>query len=340
MLQRLPKYRRLTIVALGLMLAACATYSGVKMTKTDYGIRIPHKTHVDGGMSCTDCHDIAEKATIKGHDTCTACHEIDLEKMDVEQCKKCHTKPDQVVATRPVLLSPEVKFNHEKHASANVECAKCHTDPDKGPLPAMDKMKFCMDCHGTVRKELNECSVCHTKITKATRPETRGGTRISHNAPLLWAKEHGRESRVSPDFCSTCHDGPSFCDDCHSTQEPTSHTVAWRRETHGIEATWDRAKCAVCHEEDMCIKCHKNTQPSSHRAGWGGVANRHCANCHYPPELTNCTVCHEEIKHKGAKPSPHALGVFPATCGRCHPGGNPYRAPHLVNSTVSCRTCH
>jgi hypothetical protein len=141
-------------------------------------------------------------------------------------------------------------------------------------------------------------------------------------------------------YCSLCHDEQESCESCHTQNPPKDHTLAWRRKTHGLEATWDRASCAVCHEEDSCLKCHRNSTPSSHRAGWGSPLNRHCVNCHYPAEQSGCTVCHETIEHEDAMRSPHNLGIFPPNCNLCHPGGLPHQAPHLLNSTVHCVVCH
>ncbi|MCC6487883.1 MAG: hypothetical protein IT364_10320, partial [Candidatus Hydrogenedentes bacterium] len=137
-----------------------------------------------------------------------------------------------------------------------------------------------------------------------------------------------------------CHTDQSFCDDCHTTAAPDSHTASWRRKTHGMQASFDRNNCSVCHEEDSCLKCHSNTEPESHRQAWGPPANHHCTTCHYPPSKTNCVVCHESIEHPSALPSPHRVLLYPAQCAQCHPGGQTTRAPHPMNSTVNCRFCH
>ena len=66
----------------------------------------------------------------------------------------------------------------------------------------------------------------------------------------------------------------------------------------------------------------------------------HCVQCHFPERDTGCAVCHQNIEHPSARRSPHALGVFPADCARCHPGAIPDQAPHFSNSTVRCTQCH
>ena len=201
-------------------------------------------------------------------------------------------------------------------------------------------MAFCVDCHAKTRPELTECKVCHSEISKETKPQYRATAHIPHDAPQIWETVHGQQWRDDPAFCKKCHESQTFCEDCHRKNAPSNHTISWRRKTHGLRAEWDRSKCAVCHEEDMCLRCHKHTEPSSHRAGWGEPGNRHCLSCHYPPQETNCTVCHESIDHRSAPRSPHDAGLYPPRCAVCHPGGVPYRAPHPINSTVRCVTCH
>lgn len=186
----------------------------------------------------------------------------------------------------------------------------------------------------------NDCAVCHREITEETRPLFRDGARIAHDAPDLWLKLHGRESRFDPQYCAMCHDQVADCEDCHFREKPQNHTIAWRRKPHGLRAVIDPQNCAVCHEEDSCVKCHQKTEPASHRAGFGGSLNRHCVSCHMPQQDNSCTVCHERIEHRSSGRSPHSLGIYPANCAECHPGGMPHRAPHLTNNSVGCRSCH
>jgi len=197
-----------------------------------------------------------------------------------------------------------------------------------------------MDCHGKTDPKMNACSFCHSELSKESVPKFRRGTRIAHDAPEVWELVHGREARADAAYCAMCHEDEKDCVECHRREAPKSHTVTWRRRTHGLQANWDRQKCAACHEEDMCVRCHANTEPSSHRSGFGNPVNSHCVQCHFPQQDNGCTVCHETIEHRQARPSPHSRGVFPADCGRCHPGGLPHRAPHPMNNSARCVVCH
>lgn len=322
-------------------LVACTTATHDGAQKVDRGIRFPHDKHKEDN-ECATCHDTAAGGAIMPtHDVCSACHDIDVDNPTPETCGMCHTREDYSIEPIKRLLPEDVKFEHGKHVDKEIACDTCHPNPDKAKLPAQALKPFCMDCHGQTDAKLNECSVCHTQISKDTVPAMRGGVKIAHDAPEIWKRQHGRESLIDPAFCALCHDDEASCEECHRKNAPDNHTVAWRRTGHGFHATMDRQKCAVCHEEDSCIQCHQNTRPASHRrASWGAPINGHCVNCHFPAERTNCTVCHETIEHECALPSPHTFGAFPANCGMCHPAGVPYLAPHPNNSTVSCGMCH
>lgn len=329
----------LATVIICLCIGACVTVGTVKNHRPERGLKFAHGDHKE--MGCGDCHDGENgEPILPGHDICGACHDIDVDKPTPEGCGFCHADPEYTVKPRTRAIGEEIKFVHAPHAVKEIACAVCHPAPDQRPLPKGPAKPFCMDCHGKTNPALNECAVCHKELTKATIPLYHGGMRILHDVPKTWERTHGADSRRDPKFCELCHDDEAFCSSCHRKNPPQDHTLAWRRKPHGLRAAWDRERCAVCHEEDSCIKCHRHSEPASHRAGWGRVVNRHCISCHFPVEKTGCTVCHESVEHKGALPSPHTFGSFPPRCGACHPGGVPYRAPHLLNSTAHCTTCH
>jgi len=338
MLRQTRKYG-LAMLLVSVLLGACIT-AGVKHGAGDRGLKPPHKAHEKEGLACTDCHAPNDQGEpgMPNHDMCSTCHDFDVNKAD-ERCAKCHTRPEQQVDPIKKILNTESKFNHKAHAE-KVECAQCHGEPDKFVIPKGNKMEFCMECHKKTRPELTECSVCHKDLNKNVRPGFHEGVRIPHDNPQMWETLHGQESKKDPEFCLICHDREDSCEKCHRTNPPKSHTVAWRGRPHGMRAAWDREKCSACHEEDSCVKCHRHTQPDSHRGSWGGPVNRHCVSCHFPPSDTQCTVCHENMDHPKAVPSPHIIGIYPGQCGACHPGGVPYRAPHMMNTSIRCWACH
>jgi hypothetical protein len=346
---RQTRKRWLAILLLSAAVGACVTLTGTKSRHVDRGLLFKHATHPATDLACTDCHAVDNDEPKKaGHEICSACHDEQvnlpadskLAKTDPKACGLCHVNPDQSVKPRAKLLEPEQKFAHAPHVAKEIACPTCHPSPDKGALPAGSIMAFCTDCHGKTRRELNECKVCHSEIDKNVRPKSRNGIRIPHDVPQIWETVHGQQYKNDPAFCAMCHEQESHCEECHRKNPPSNHTVAWRRKSHGLRATWDREKCSACHEEDFCIKCHQSAEPSSHRGGWGAPGNRHCLVCHYPVRDTNCTACHEVIEHASAPHSPHERGLYPVRCLTCHPGGDPSRAPHPVNSTAGCMVCH
>lgn len=316
----------------------------VDSARDDRGIEFSHTLHVETHeLRCDDCHGFeANERILPNHNLCGVCHEIDEQAEDSRSCRLCHTRDDYSVDPLPRSFTSEVKFEHSPHLADEIDCSICHPNPQKRRLAQTPAMPLCMDCHEEHGDSLTACAVCHREITDTTLPTHRGSLRIAHDSPQVWERTHGREYAVDPEYCARCHvNEVESCETCHRQEAPTSHTASWRRRTHGLHASWNRNECAVCHEEDSCLKCHSNTRPASHRrAGWDSPRDRHCVSCHFPAERNNCTVCHETVEHSGTPSSPHNRGVFPSNCTQCHPGGNPFRAPHPVNNTVRCGVCH
>ncbi len=310
----------------------------------DRGIEFSHDFHAgELEIGCADCHRYgAGEEFMPGHQLCGVCHEMDEGSPFAADCAQCHTRDDRSVDPTLDLLGGERKFSHFPHLENNVDCSSCHDNPDRSRIAEGPLMARCVSCHELLGPEMTECGVCHRVIDEETMPQFRGASRINHDVPALWTRNHGHEYQADPQFCAVCHeDEEAFCASCHRQEKPQSHTLTWARRTHGLRASFDPTRCAVCHEEDSCVQCHQQTQPTSHRrAGWDGPADRHCVSCHMPPQNNNCTVCHETIEHPSARSSPHKFGRFPQACSKCHPGGNPYRAPHPTNSTARCVFCH
>ncbi len=334
------RYKLAMAVVLCILLGACVALRNHAPGNSDRGIKFPHPLHAEQGIGCADCHDLSSPDTVMpGHDMCSVCHDINMDEATEEMCGFCHTREDFSMDELKSVLTDEVIWSHDPHIAAEVECAACHTEPDARVIPAGDTMQWCMDCHGATDPKLNDCAVCHKELRIDVVPKYRGETRIAHDAPQVWEQIHGREARIDAEYCAVCHDKQDDCTTCHSVNKPKSHTMSFVRKTHGLEAAWDRAKCSACHEEDSCLKCHQNNKPTSHRGGFGSPLNTHCVQCHFE-ENNSCSVCHESIEHPSALPSPHTLGIYPANCALCHPGGLPLQAPHVMNSTVGCIVCH
>ena len=346
-----------TVVMLYAFVVACSTLREIARAKPNRGLLSNHELHAQEGMDCTDCHEFSagERATFAGHDTCSICHDIPEDKVTDASCSICHTRDDYSISPRLVVLNEEINFEHTVHLSAEVSCAECHPNPDRAPLRAGELMPLCMDCHegpdlafasiadsglDEVSFRANECSVCHKELDLDTVPTHRHGVRLAHDSPHVWETLHGSESLLDPKFCAYCHIDQEDCATCHRITKPASHTLTWSRKMHGLQATWNRQSCSVCHEEESCMKCHSTTQPTSHRGSFDAPQSTHCVQCHFPPE-NNCAICHESIDHLTATPTPHdADGGFPGDCVLCHPGGIGGAVPHFINLSTSCTFCH
>lgn len=366
---RRPGIRWTALAAVALYCAAFLISDGLfgrTQSPPDRGLKSGHDKHIEQELDCTTCHAWEEGGhVVPGHELCSICHEINMDVVaaveaketvaadDKSACAFCHTRDDQSVDPLVKRMSVETIFAHGPHVDASVACMECHKTPGVIPdLPKGPLMPWCMECHTkseppklengepSAAFAKNDCTVCHSEITAETRPKFRDGARIGHDSPDLWLKIHGHEAQFNPQYCTTCHDTVASCEDCHRREKPQSHTVAWRRKPHGLQAIIDQKNCSVCHEEDSCVKCHQKTEPASHRAGFGGSRNQHCVSCHFPPQDNSCTVCHENIEHGKARRSPHSLGIYPANCAECHPGGLPHSAPHAMNNSTNCRSCH
>lgn len=347
------------ILVLAVLAGSCLTFReapsrGAGPSDATRGFKFSHKLHKENGLDdCTVCHDptAAEPnaLTQPAHELCATCHDVPTtennnpptDPAERAKCSFCHLREDFTVTRWKPSLSTELKWQHAPHLNAQLDCVKCHTGTSEAKMRPALSMASCIECHKQQPKPgMAECTECHTQINRDTVPQFRDGQRIAHDAPLVWKKIHGQESKLNPAYCANCHEKKESCNECHTKEAPADHTLAWRGKPHGLQAQWNRNRCATCHEEDSCVKCHKSDTPSSHRAGWGEPADRHCVTCHFPAQQNECVVCHDKIDHEQAKPSPHAFGVFPPNCAQCHPGRIPYLAPHPLNSTVKCVQCH
>ena len=146
---------------------------------------------------------------------CAICHEQDAQveswKVSVHRkvnCIACHVKPgivpllkDKILAVKSVYYhlsgGYETPINHESKLSlhmAKESCQKCHMVTAKR---IYDK-SFIMDHKKHAEIELG-CPVCHN--------------RVAHEI-------EGYKSRLSMEYCLTCHDGKVIKNDCE-----TCHTV-------------------------------------------------------------------------------------------------------------------
>lgn len=263
-------------------------------------IIIPHGTHFENDLACTDCHvDVEESRSAlvslrPDMDVCGDCHEID----DDDSCTMCHTNPDEAGDYQRAVFGAE-NFAHAAHLAAGMACATCHGDPTGKPQTTMVKSD-CRACHETAN-DYADCFMCHA-ADKELVPASHA---------TRWSQTHGAWAREDQNACYLCHT-ETTCQECHSGDNvrPRSHTLNWAF-GHAATARGNEMECYVCHTEpDYCSSCHAAARvyPRSHsQVGWvrqpdGG---QHAIDGVF--ELEDCIACHSE-------------GRDAPTCARCHGG--------------------
>lgn len=195
--------------------------------RTSTAQKFPHKTHLDRGLECAECHGNTAEAEphIPSMTLCRSCHET---ASDLADCAVCHAASEPLV---PVSHTNNWRSYHATVAHAEQgDCASCHTQKD------------CQDCH-------NGDNV---------RPRV-------HRLNFLF--NHGVEARGKEMDCATCHEDAGFCQSCHQERRvmPRDHSRAdWvEREgggRHAEEGRFDLETCVGCHDTGnqapVCAQCH------------------------------------------------------------------------------------
>lgn len=302
-----------------------------------------HRLHVEEeGLDCGDCHASWENSDEPGMPLpgqCALCHaDLDAEKPPGQQVAGLF-EGERVRAARAGRQSEEILFSHQRHATRSLECVACHeaVASDDGLLARRGSelrlgMEDCLACHASSQGPAEaDCAACHSQLgTDAAPPSHRADWKRYHGTVV-----RGRAEERS-DRCALCHQ-PSDCSTCHQIEAPASHTNHWRRRSHGLVASMDRASCMTCHDVDSCNRCHEETRPLSHSGSFGEPRDWHCLTCHEPLRSTSCGVCHASTpSHELATPLPgdHSPGM---NCRLCH--GNGQALPHVDNGQ-SCTGCH
>ena len=339
--------RQLGLVAIGLLVAACAGILGLRRTTA---AAFPHRAHVVCGVSCTRCHvNIADGAALHLPDdaACASCH---AKPHDARSCTSCHTSP--LAVAQVIEAKQHLRFDHARHATpTSNNCVRCHTGVADGDARLRPAMATCFKCHADdASRDGRRCDGCHKNLSEErTLPETH----LAHDGD--WMREHGIRASSSGELCESCHK-MTFCASCHGQTVPalpsTIHVADPLRASahragfaarHSLEARSDPGACTTCHSIDRCASCHvargvageRGRNP--HPAGWVGLAaadNRHgrearrdpasCAGCHGGAGESLCVSCHA-VGRVGGNPHPpgwssrQPLGALP--CRLCHPAG-------------------
>ena len=169
---------KLFIVVSGFLLVLAAlTAGGIAATSTPsfcaschemQGQYLAWQQSPHNGTSCVQCHvgpgvkslvehKLGALRQVYDHFTGDYPQPIKLEQpLPPANCQRCHAPKDEQKGN---LVIP-----HDRHIAAGLACSSCHRGlaHDK-PLPPMEEMKVCMDCHQT-RGVANKCNTCHINL--------------------------------------------------------------------------------------------------------------------------------------------------------------------------------
>lgn len=246
-------------------------------------VNFDHKTHVEGGVKCIQCHISAniEKSVFGNNmiprmETCVECHK-DRKIADTDDCSTCHV--DGYERIRPADHTPFWFRNHGRG------------------LDSVMREKSCNICH--TKKLGNDCLSCHRR----EKPK---------NHTIGWrVRSHAQYAQINRESCVTCHT-QGECIACHTTNEPFSHTGFWGApyNRHCINchvtggdfsgASGIQNNCTFCHRQGTIVSRHTTLpRPSGHSTS--GCSDNGAA-CHngrlglrhpYPTSTFSCRSCHQ-----------------------------------------------
>jgi hypothetical protein len=336
------------------------------------GINMNHAFHENVGVGCDFCHQVSGKdprfVSFPNHENCSACHaEAIAETSPDKNCELCHSLPGyQTRVRKDRVLSPLVRFDHNKHSAKEVGCDACHPVLDQAFLTAdemLPKMEpTCIECHDRRQvADVKDCSTCHLEGWQKIAP-------LDHQSPsYLAVHDQDLTSKQVQTICNECHTAKldNSCTECHhqkgsraaktkncavchgtgfENRRPKDHSPQWTV-SHGKNLTQSRidSSCNLCHtaaKGNDCLACHRREAPKNHNTAWTALGhgrkarlNREsCATCHDQSECTSCHTTQEPISHTGLWGSPRNRH-----CINCHMESGNY-ASGAVGS--NCSFCH
>ncbi len=307
-------------------------------------IRFNHKFHVGTQkLECKTCHQGALTSQ-SVHDVllpkptlCDGCHGTDHSNLnaveagdeDSGKCNFCHVGYQAGDGNRVAkfqIPTPNMVFNHQKHAARNINCQQCHGDVQELELATRDqmpRMRGCFNCHqhpdSAARGDAKSaCDVCHVKggATEGGRLKTvfasgvMNPPRWLHNAQHApdFIQRHKYVAANDSQFCANCHK-EEYCVGCHDGRvRPRSIHPADYLNMHATEARLATQKCTSCHrEQSFCLSCHQRLGVSM--SGPTGVRE---AGRFHPPK--------QEWSDAPRRPGHHAFEAMRNlnACVSCH----------------------
>ncbi|HEY3318402.1 MAG TPA: hypothetical protein VGK50_08275 [Coriobacteriia bacterium] len=202
----------------------------LRKTVVKRGIRMSHRTPLDQGWTCDQCHAGAAHGAVGASrmrytmDTCMQCHSSNAK--DVTGCRTCHTDAQNGIAADKSIRTPW-RVTHGQNWQ------QTH---------GMGDLRTCRECHPD-----NYCAQCHNM--NVPHPD---GYRSTHGPEVL-SRDTG------PKDCLVCHKTGS-CDNCHGIEMP--HPQGFLQRHKATVQTQGSKVCERCHDPKSCESCHtRHTHP-------------------------------------------------------------------------------
>lgn len=261
-------------------------------------LTFPHKTHIDQGVPCLECHEGVDQADLATRDhlpnmaTCLTCH---TGAKAPAECTTCHLQgtagriETDLGGHQP--LTPHGRFRPDDHSDPRwLKVHQAAARADMNTCEQCHATTFCLDCHDGTQKPLG----LH---------------------PADWVMTHGLEAQRRTTDCYACHEVQQDCNACHTSAKlvpgqfpsPTNadapgdkrfHPEGWAGvvgeiptgDHHSHQARRALETCEACHAQDFCLTCHQSSV-SPHPETWadapagfqfGQGDGRMCLTCHVP----------------------------------------------------------
>jgi predicted CXXCH cytochrome family protein len=244
-------------------------------------LKFAHDRHLPKlSGQCTPCHAAAgsvEQTSLRPTMAqCFTCH-AHKDQWSTRECDACHVDLPRELAKPSSHVVHEGDFVREhgvRAAGASDLCATCHAE------------RFCASCHGVTVPALQArlsfdqprlqglhragfrlrhadearaapglCSTCHAqeRFCVDCHAEKKVGANTSARSPhpTGWVRarggEHGREARLDPQSCASCHggSGEALCVGCHRVGGPGGNPHG-----RGFVSALDRSR------DEPCRQCH------------------------------------------------------------------------------------
>jgi hypothetical protein len=269
-----------------------------------------------------------------------------------QQCKDCHTKPDQfksLLSGESLYLTvDQTAFGISRHGQNDVTCSQCHANITTFPHPPLVQQSLrqiaasfsqtCKECHAD--ESAKQLDSIH-QLARAQGNENAAVCSDCHN-PHYTTKPDEPRAKIATTTCNKCHSGiaQEYRQSVHGEAlvGDNNPDVPVCIDCHGVHNISDpRTNQFLLNSPQICAKCHSDEKRMSKYGIRTDVVNTYVADFHgttvtlfekkSPDQLPNkplCIDCHgiHDIKAIKDPDSPVIKANLLATCQKCHPSAS------------------